>query len=142
VKNSLLGMLSLLFCIVFSSSPANAARGGTVDIEGTPLYQAVKAENKGSIELIKLHKGTRLVASNSPTLGFHHVRLWSSLVGWVSAKALVLQPLLSPLSLPSNDNVKPALPVPKGGEGVPPTGDMSDLPPPSEPVPDLPAITP
>jgi hypothetical protein len=80
-----------MLLVLFSSATALAARAGTVDIEGAELYQFA---DKNSVVLIKLHKGTRLVASNVATLGFHKVRLRSSLVGWVSEKALVLQPVI------------------------------------------------
>ncbi|MEO5968886.1 MAG: hypothetical protein ABIQ95_03080 [Bdellovibrionia bacterium] len=104
-------MLLILLC----SSSALAARAGTVDVEGTELYQFA---DKKSVVLIKLHKGTRLTASNVATLGFHKVRLQSTLVGWVSEKALVLQPVIfstGPLNsekAPSGVVESPELPPP------------------------------
>jgi hypothetical protein len=102
-----------LVCILLSNSPAWAARAASVDTEGAELHQF---SDKASLVLIKLHKGTRLVASNVPTLGFHHVRLRSSLVGWVAAKDLVLQPILmSPVSgssMPASSSELPDLPPP------------------------------
>ena len=90
-------LLSMIL-VLLSSSPAMAARAGSVDVEGTELRQF---PDKTAIVLIRLHKGTRLVASNVATLGFHRVRLRSTLVGWVSARALILQPMMSTSAGPS-----------------------------------------
>jgi hypothetical protein len=81
----LLGLLSGLS----GSPPAAAARAGSVSREGAELFQF---PDQSSIAMIHLHKDTRLVASNVPVRGFHRVRLKSSLVGWVAAKDLILQP--------------------------------------------------
>jgi hypothetical protein len=125
-------MKSLLsvFCVLLISTPALAARAGTVDVEGAELHQFA---DRASVVLIKLHKGTRLVASNVETLGFHKVRLRTSLVGWVFAKSLVLQPVLpAAVTIPGNDTAKE----------VPPAGDLQDIPPPSAPLVSTPAAAP
>jgi hypothetical protein len=106
--------------LILSIQPVYAARAGTVDLEGAVVFQF---PDQKSPVLIKLHKGTRLVASNQPTLGFHKVRLRSSLVGWVIAKSLVLQPMLPAPTAASGEVEKPAaftandsnLPLPPGG---------------------------
>jgi len=113
-----------------SSSPAMAARAGTVDVELAELRQF---PDKISVVLATLHKGTRLVASNIPTLGFHRVRLRNSLVGWVSAEALVLQPVLSPAALPTLPAQSP--PPPSPPQSPPPTPvKLETLPPPTAPI--------
>jgi hypothetical protein len=78
--------LALLMALVLPLS-AHAARMGTVDIEGTEIYDG---PGKGFRLVDKLPKGAQVATSNLPTEGFFKIRTSSGVVGWVSAESLVL----------------------------------------------------
>ncbi len=85
-------MITILTALLaLASSPAHAARSGTIDASEAKLRAS--PQDEAPVKRI-LPRGTRLEASNEPIEGYHKVRLESGELGFVSSRDLYLAPVV------------------------------------------------
>ena len=109
------GLIAGSGSLLFAPS-AEAARIGTVDIEGTEMYDG---PGRGFRLIDKLPKGVQVATSNLPTEGFFKVRTSSGIVGWVSAESLILSDSGAGMDMPP-PLPQQGLPPPMPGDGPAP----------------------